>query len=77
MTPSDYLLHARLHLLLACQMLDKSSLTTAVTIPRRFGSRGQLAKLFPKYMSTTPTDYHTMEKLPHAHLASGVLFTRE
>ncbi|RKF51026.1 GlxA family transcriptional regulator [Paraburkholderia fungorum] len=56
LTPSDYLLRARLNL--SCQMLVESRLPVD-KIARRcgIGSGGQLAKLFRKYLSTTPTDY--------------------
>lgn len=56
LTPSDYLLRARLNL--SCRMLVESSLPVD-KIARRcgIGSGGQLAKLFRKYLSTTPTDY--------------------
>ncbi|BCZ85630.1 AraC family transcriptional regulator (plasmid) [Paraburkholderia terrae] len=56
MTPSDYLLHARLNL--SCRMLVESCLPVD-KIARRcgIGSGGHLAKLFRKYFSTTPTEY--------------------
>lgn len=55
-TPSDYLLRARLNL--SCRMLVESRLPVD-KIARRcgIGSGGQLAKLFRKYLATTPTDY--------------------
>lgn len=58
MTPSDYLLRSRLNL--SCQMLVESRLPID-KIARRcgIGSGGQLAKLFRKYLSTTPTAYRT------------------
>ncbi|TDY17050.1 transcriptional regulator GlxA family with amidase domain [Paraburkholderia sp. BL6665CI2N2] len=56
MTPSDYLLRARLNI--SCRMLVESRLPVD-KIARRcgIGSGGQLSKLFRKYLSTTPTDY--------------------
>jgi transcriptional regulator GlxA family with amidase domain len=56
MTPSDFLLRARLNM--SCRMLVESSLPVD-KIARRcgIGSGGQLSKLFRKYLSTTPTDY--------------------
>jgi len=56
MTPSDYLLRARLNM--SCRMLVESRLPID-KIARRcgIGSGGQLAKLFRKYLATTPTDY--------------------
>ncbi|CAE6961754.1 GlxA family transcriptional regulator [Paraburkholderia domus] len=56
MTPSDYLLRARLNM--SCRMLVESGLPID-KIARRCGinSGGQLAKLFRKYLATTPTDY--------------------
>ncbi|WP_168791598.1 helix-turn-helix domain-containing protein [Paraburkholderia aromaticivorans] len=56
MTPSDYLLRARLNM--SCRMLVESRLPVD-KIARRcgIGSGGQLAKLFRKYLATTPTDY--------------------
>jgi len=56
MTPSDYLLRARLNL--SCQMLVESRLPID-KIARRcgIGGGGQLSKLFRKYLATTPTDY--------------------
>ncbi|MDQ7982038.1 helix-turn-helix domain-containing protein [Paraburkholderia sp. SARCC-3016] len=55
-TPSDYLLRARLNM--SCRLLVESRLPVD-KIARRcgIGSGGQLAKLFRKYLSTTPTDY--------------------
>ncbi|NPT56841.1 helix-turn-helix domain-containing protein [Paraburkholderia elongata] len=60
MTPSDYLIRARLNL--SCRMLVESRLPVD-KIARRcgIGSGGQLAKLFRKYLSTTPTDYRDMQ----------------
>jgi transcriptional regulator GlxA family with amidase domain len=57
-TPSDYLLRARLNM--SCRLLVESRLPVD-KIARRcgIGSGGQLAKLFRKYLSTTPTDYRT------------------
>jgi transcriptional regulator GlxA family with amidase domain len=59
MTPSDYLLRARLNL--SCRMLLESHLPVD-QIARRcgIGSGGQLAKLFRKYLETTPTDYRKL-----------------
>jgi transcriptional regulator GlxA family with amidase domain len=56
MTPSDYLQNARLKL--SCRMLLESQLPVD-KIARRcgIGSGGQLAKLFKKHLSITPTDY--------------------
>jgi transcriptional regulator GlxA family with amidase domain len=55
-TPSDYLQSARLKL--SCRMLLESQLPVD-KVARRcgIGSGGQLAKLFKKYLSITPTDY--------------------
>jgi transcriptional regulator GlxA family with amidase domain len=55
-TPSDYLLRARLNM--SCRMLVESRLPVD-KIARRcgIGSGGQLSKLFRKYLATTPTDY--------------------
>jgi transcriptional regulator GlxA family with amidase domain len=63
MTPSDYLLRARLNL--SCRMLVESRLPID-KIARRcgIGSGGQLAKLFRKYLATTPTDYRMREEAP-------------
>ncbi|NMM04557.1 helix-turn-helix domain-containing protein [Paraburkholderia sp. RP-4-7] len=56
MTPSDYLLRARLNM--SCRMLVESRLPVD-KIARRcgIGGGGQLSKLFRKYLATTPTDY--------------------
>jgi transcriptional regulator GlxA family with amidase domain len=56
MTPSDYLQRARLEM--SCRMLLESQLSVD-TIARRcgIGSGGQLAKLFKKHLSITPTVY--------------------
>jgi transcriptional regulator GlxA family with amidase domain len=56
MTPSDYLLRARLNM--SCRMLVETGLPID-KIARRCGINGggQLAKLFRKYLATTPTDY--------------------
>ncbi|WP_168787582.1 GlxA family transcriptional regulator [Paraburkholderia aromaticivorans] len=56
LTPSDYLLRARLNM--SCRMLVESGLPVD-KIARHCGinSGGQLAKLFRKYLATTPTDY--------------------
>ncbi|REG50535.1 AraC family transcriptional regulator [Paraburkholderia sp. BL6669N2] len=58
MTPSDYLLRARLNM--SCRMLIESRLPVD-KIARHcgIGSGGQLSKLFRKYLETTPTDYRT------------------
>lgn len=63
MTPSDYLLRARLNL--SCRMLVESRLPVD-KIARRcgIGSGGQLAKLFRKYLSTTPTEYRDAARSP-------------
>ncbi|CAE6911510.1 HTH-type transcriptional activator RhaS [Paraburkholderia domus] len=63
MTPSDYLLRARLNM--SCRMLLESRLPVD-KIARRcgIGSGGQLAKLFRKYLATTPTDYRTRKMPP-------------
>lgn len=63
MTPSDYLLRARLNM--SCRMLLESSLPVD-KIARRcgIGSGGQLAKLFRKYLATTPTDYRAAKNGP-------------
>lgn len=55
-TPSDYLQNARLKL--SCRMLRESQLPVD-KIARRcgIGDGGQLAKLFRKHLSITPTDY--------------------
>ncbi|MFT4068073.1 GlxA family transcriptional regulator [Paraburkholderia sp.] len=56
MTPSDYLMRARLAL--SCRMLRESRLPVD-KIARHcgIGSGGQLSKLFKKHLSTTPSDY--------------------
>lgn len=56
MTPSDYLQRARLNM--SCRMLVESSLPVD-KVARRCGinSGAQLARLFRKYLSTTPTEY--------------------
>jgi transcriptional regulator GlxA family with amidase domain len=58
MTPSDYLLRARLDM--SCRMLIESHLPVD-RIARRcgIGSGGQLSRLFRKYLAMTPTDYRT------------------
>jgi len=65
MTPSDYLLRARLNM--SCRMLVESRLPVD-KIARRcgIGSGGQLAKLFRKYLATTPTDYRMGKGVPLA-----------
>ncbi|MFM0136047.1 helix-turn-helix domain-containing protein [Caballeronia grimmiae] len=57
-TPSDYLQRARLEL--SCRMLLESQLPVD-KIARRcgIGSGGQLARLFKKHLSTTPTEYRS------------------
>ncbi|MGV2287836.1 helix-turn-helix domain-containing protein [Trinickia sp. YCB016] len=62
MTPSDYLLRARLSI--SCRMLVESRLPVD-KIARRcgVGSGGQLAKLFRKYLATTPTEYRMREEV--------------
>ncbi|RKR31674.1 helix-turn-helix domain-containing protein [Paraburkholderia sp. BL17N1] len=62
MTPSDYLLRARLNM--SCRMLVESSLPVD-KVARRcgIGSGGQLSKLFRKYLATTPTDYRTRNQV--------------
>jgi transcriptional regulator GlxA family with amidase domain len=61
MTPSGYLLRARLQM--TCRMLIESHLPVD-KIARRcgIGSGAQLAKLFRKYLQTTPTDYRSRKK---------------
>ncbi|CAB3696266.1 GlxA family transcriptional regulator [Paraburkholderia rhynchosiae] len=63
MTPSDYLLRARLNM--SCKMLVESRLPVD-KIARRcgIGSGGQLAKLFRKYLATTPSDYRMSKGAP-------------
>ena len=63
MTPSDYLLRARLNM--SCRMLIESRLPVD-KIARRcgIGSGGQLAKLFRKYLATTPSDYRMSNGAP-------------
>ncbi len=67
MTPSDYLLRARLNI--SCRMLVESRLPVD-KIARRCGisSGGQLAKLFRKYLATTPTDYRMRQEAPPSSL---------
>jgi transcriptional regulator GlxA family with amidase domain len=71
MTPSDYLLRARLNM--SCRMLVESRLPVD-KIARRcgIGSGGQLSKLFRKYLETTPTDYrmrnHVAPQKPRAQV---------
>ncbi|AXL49563.1 AraC family transcriptional regulator [Paraburkholderia caffeinilytica] len=62
MTPSDFLLRARLNL--SCRMLVESRLPID-KIARHcgIGSGGQLAKLFRKHLETTPTDYRLSKKV--------------
>jgi transcriptional regulator GlxA family with amidase domain len=61
MSPSSYLLRARLQL--SCRMLVESDLPVD-KIARRcgIGDGGQMAKLFRKYLETTPTDYRSGKK---------------
>uniref|UniRef100_E1THP3 Transcriptional regulator, AraC family n=1 Tax=Burkholderia sp. (strain CCGE1003) TaxID=640512 RepID=E1THP3_BURSG len=68
MTPSDYLLRARLNM--SCRMLVESRLPVD-KIARRcgIGSGGQLAKLFRKYLATTPSDYRTSKGAPLTNLS--------
>ena len=63
MTPSEYLTRARIDM--SCRMLLESRLPVD-KIARRcgIGSGGQLAKLFRKYLSTTPTDYRMQHEPP-------------
>ncbi|MGQ7932107.1 GlxA family transcriptional regulator [Paraburkholderia sp. D1E] len=63
MTPSNYLLRARLNI--SCRMLVESRLPVD-KIARRcgIGSGGQLSRLFRKYLATTPTDYRMREEAP-------------
>lgn len=63
-TPSDYLQRARLEL--SCRMLVESQLPVD-KIARRcgIGSGGQLAKLFKKHLSTTPTEYRSRNTSGH------------
>ena len=68
MTPSEYLLRARLNM--SCRMLVESRLPVD-KIARRcgIGSGGQLAKLFRKYLDTTPTDYRLREEPSSGNLS--------
>jgi len=68
MTPSDYLLRARLNM--SCRMLVESRLPVD-KVARRcgIGSGGQLAKLFRKYLATTPSDYRTSKSAPLTNLS--------
>ena len=68
MTPSEYLLRARLNM--SCRMLVESRLPID-KIARRcgIGSGGQLAKLFRKYLDTTPTDYRLREEASSGNLS--------
>ncbi|MGU4701484.1 helix-turn-helix domain-containing protein [Burkholderia cepacia] len=70
MTPSDYLLRARLNM--SCKMLMESSLPVD-KVARRCGinSGAQLARLFRKYLSTTPTEYRARNEAtgPVSHFA--------
>ncbi|MFM0098560.1 helix-turn-helix domain-containing protein [Paraburkholderia nemoris] len=67
MTPSDFLLRARLNL--SCQMLVESRLPID-KIARHcgIGSGGQLAKLFRKHLATTPTDYRLSKEVSASNL---------
>lgn len=65
MTPSDYLLYARLNM--SCRMLVETRLPID-KIARHcgIGSGGHLAKLFRKHLSTTPTEYRTRKEVSRA-----------
>ncbi|BCZ85351.1 AraC family transcriptional regulator (plasmid) [Paraburkholderia terrae] len=65
MTPSDYLLQARLGM--SCRMLVETRLPID-KIARRcgIGSGGHLAKLFRKHLSTTPTEYRMRHEAQRA-----------
>ncbi|AXF05526.1 GlxA family transcriptional regulator [Paraburkholderia hospita] len=65
MTPSDYLLQARLDM--SCRMLVETRLPID-KIARRcgIGSGGHLAKLFRKHLSTTPTEYRMRNEVQRA-----------
>ncbi|MCO4883388.1 GlxA family transcriptional regulator [Paraburkholderia caribensis] len=65
MTPSDYLLQARLDM--SCRMLVETRLPID-KIARRcgIGSGGHLAKLFRKHLSTTPTEYRMRHEAQRA-----------
>lgn len=67
MTPSDFLLRARLNL--SCRMLVESRLPID-KIARHcgIGSGGQLAKLFRKHLATTPTDYRLSKEVSPSSL---------
>jgi len=69
MTPSDYLQNARLRL--SCRMLVESQLPVD-KIARRcgIGSGGQLAKLFKRHLSITPTDYR-LGNIHHEKIGIG------
>lgn len=62
MTPSDYLMRARLNL--SCRMLVESSLPVD-KIARHcgFGGGAQLAKLFQKCLSITPTEFRSRNEM--------------
>jgi len=68
MTPSDFLLRARLDM--SCRMLVESRLPVD-KIARRcgIGSGAQLAKLFRKYLATTPSDYRMGKASPPTNLS--------
>lgn len=70
MTPSDYLLHARLSL--CCRMLGESRLPVD-KIARHcgFSDGGPLSKLFRKYLSTTPTAYRDARKAVPLRVSSS------
>ncbi|CAB3773025.1 HTH-type transcriptional activator RhaS [Paraburkholderia humisilvae] len=72
MTPSDYLLRARLHM--SCRMLVESRLPID-KVARRcgIGSGGQLAKLFRKYLATTPTDYRMGKNASNISIQIGTV----
>ncbi|MFM0591932.1 GlxA family transcriptional regulator [Paraburkholderia dilworthii] len=65
MTPSDYLLRARLNM--SCRMLVESRLPVdKIARLSGIGGGGQLAKLFRKHLATTPTDYRLSEEASSA-----------
>jgi len=72
MTPSDYLLRARLNM--SCLMLIDSRLPVD-KIARRcgIGSGGQLSKLFRKYLETTPTDYRSRNRAAQQKLKPQIV----
>jgi transcriptional regulator GlxA family with amidase domain len=64
-TPSDYLVYVRLDT--SCRLLAETTLPVD-KIARRcgIGSGGQLAKLFRKYLATTPTEYRSSKRSSNA-----------